>query len=68
MPLFAHHVEINLFDLVVIEPETMPEHALLAAVTAVVVGLVVYGIRGVVRDTRAWLASRRTNSSAAAAT
>jgi Flp pilus assembly pilin Flp len=68
MPLLAHHVEINLFDLVVIEPETMPEHALLAAVTAVVVALVVYGIRGLVRDTRAWIASRRTGSSAAAAT
>jgi hypothetical protein len=45
LPLFAHHVEINLFDLIVIEPETMPEHAVLAAVSAVVVGLVVYGLR-----------------------
>jgi hypothetical protein len=59
MPLFAHHVEINLFDLIVIEPETMPEHAVLAAVSAVVIGLVVYGIRVVVRDARSWLGQRR---------
>jgi hypothetical protein len=59
MPLFAHHVEINLFDLIVIEPETMPEHAVLAAVSAVVIGLVVYGIRAVVRDARSWLGRRR---------
>jgi hypothetical protein len=59
MPLFAHHVEINLFDLIVIEPETMPEHAVLAAVSAVVIGLVVYGIRAAVRDARAWLGRRR---------
>jgi len=59
MHLFAHHVEINLFDLVVIEPETMPEHAVLAAVSAIVVGLVVYGIRAVVRDAKAWFGRRR---------
>ncbi len=45
LPLFAHHVEINLFDLIVIEPETMPEHAVLAAISALVIGLVVYGLR-----------------------
>ena len=59
MPLFAHHVEINLFDLIVIEPETMPEHAVLAAVSAAVIGLVVYGIQAAVRDARAWLSRRR---------
>lgn len=58
-PLLAHHVEINLFDIIVIEPETMPEHAVLAAVTAVVVGLVVYGIRAAVRDLRGWFVARR---------
>jgi hypothetical protein len=58
-PLFAHHVEINLFDLVVIEPETMPEHVVLAAVSAVIVGFIVYGIRAAVRDLRTWLAGRR---------
>jgi hypothetical protein len=58
-PLFAHHVEINLFDILVIEPETMPEHAVLAAVTAVIVGFIVYGIRAAVRDLRTWRASRR---------
>jgi hypothetical protein len=65
MPLFAHHVEINLFDLVVIEPETMPEHAVLAAVTAVVVGFIVYGVRAAVRDAKAWLARRRDLAAAA---
>lgn len=59
MPLFAHHVEINLFDLIVIEPETMPEHAVLAAFSVVVIGLVGYGIRAAVRDARAWLGRRR---------
>jgi hypothetical protein len=58
-PLFAHHVEINLFDIVVIEPETMPEHAVLAAVAAVVVCFIVYGIRAAVRDLRSWRTSRR---------
>jgi hypothetical protein len=58
-PLFAHHVEINLFDILVIEPETMPEHAVLAAVTAVVVGFLVYGIRAAVRDARSWLGRLR---------
>lgn len=58
-PLFAHHVEINLFDIVVIEPETMPEHAVLAAVTAVVVCFIVYGIRAAIRDLRTWRTSRR---------
>jgi len=59
MLLFAHHVEINLFDLVVIEPKTMPEHAVLAAVMAVAVGFVVYGIRAAVRDLRTWRIHRR---------
>lgn len=59
MPLFAHHVEINLFDLIVIEPKTMPEHAVLAAFSAVAIGLVVYGIRAAIRDARAWLGQRR---------
>ena len=58
-PLFAHHVEINLFDILVIEPETMPEHAVLAAVTAVIVGFIVYGVRAAVRDLRTWLSGRR---------
>ena len=58
-PLLAHHVEINLFDLIVIEPETMPEHAVLAAVSAVVIGFIVYGIRAAVSDLRTWLAGRR---------
>lgn len=51
MPLVAHHVEINLFDLIVIEPETMPEHAVLAAVSAVLVVLICYGARAAIRDT-----------------
>jgi hypothetical protein len=59
MPLLAHHVEINLFDVIVIEPETMPEHAVLAAVSAVAIGLLVYGIRAAVRDAKAWLGRRR---------
>lgn len=58
-PLLAHHVEINLFDILVIEPETMPEHAVLSAVSAVVIGFIVYGIRAAVRDLRTWLAGRR---------
>jgi hypothetical protein len=58
-PLFAHHVEINLFDIVVIEPETMPEHAAMAVVAAVVVCFIVYGIRAAVRDLRSWRTSRR---------
>jgi len=58
-PLLAHHVEINLFDILVIEPETMPEHAVLAAVSAVVIGFIVYGIRAAVCDLRTWLAGRR---------
>jgi len=58
-PLFAHHVEINLFDILVIEPETMPEHVVLAAVTAVIVGFIVYGVRAAVRDLRTWLSGRR---------
>jgi Flp pilus assembly pilin Flp len=37
----------------------MPEHAVLAAVSAVVVGLVVYGLRAAVRDARTWLGRRR---------
>jgi len=52
-------VELNLFDLIVIEPTTMPEHAVLAAFSVVVIGLVVYGIRALVRDARAWLGQRR---------
>jgi hypothetical protein len=59
MPLVAHHVEINLFDLIVIEPETMPEHAVLAAVSAVLVALVCYGARAAIRDIRLWLERRR---------
>jgi hypothetical protein len=59
MQLFAHHVEINLFDLVVIESETMPEHVVLIATTAVVVAFIAYGIRAAVRDARAWLGRRR---------
>ena len=59
MLLFAHHVEINLFELVVIEPKTMPEHAVLAAVMAVAVGFVVYGIRAAVRDLRSCRTHRR---------
>ncbi|MBL6830052.1 MAG: hypothetical protein ISQ70_01400 [Pirellulales bacterium] len=51
-PILAHHVEINLFDVVVIEPETMPEHAALAAATAVVVALLAYGLRAAIRDSR----------------
>jgi hypothetical protein len=62
--LFAHHVEINLFDLVVIEPETMPEHAVLAAATAVLVGFFVYGMRCAVRDLRSWVGSRRSPAAA----
>lgn len=58
-PLFAHHVEINLFDLIVIEPETMPEHVAMAVVAAVVVCFIVYGIRAAARDLRTWLAGRR---------
>ena len=58
-PLLAHHVEINLLDILVIEPESMPEHAVLAAVSAVVIGFTVYGIRAAVRDLRTWLAGRR---------
>ena len=37
----------------------MPEHAVLAAVSAVVIGFIVYGIRAAVRDLRTWLAGRR---------
>lgn len=59
MPLIAHHVEINLFNWIVIQPETMPQHALLAAASAIVIGLAVYGIRAAVRDARAWLGRRR---------
>jgi hypothetical protein len=59
MPLLAHHVEIKLFDVIVIEPETMPEHAVLVAVSAVIIGLVVYGIRAAARDAKAWLSRRR---------
>lgn len=58
-PLFAHHVEINLFDILVIKPETMPDHVVLAAVTAVIVGFIVYGVRAAVRDLRTWLSGRR---------
>jgi membrane protein required for beta-lactamase induction len=64
MPLVAHHVEINLFDLIVIEPETMPEHAVLAAVSAVLIALVCYGARAVIRDVRAWLERRRDTAAA----
>lgn len=59
MPLFAHHVEINFFDLIVIEPTTMPQHAILAAVVAVTAGFFVYGIRAAVRDIRSWQKHRR---------
>ncbi|MFM8538636.1 MAG: hypothetical protein ACKOES_11290 [Planctomycetaceae bacterium] len=64
MPLVAHHVEINLFDLIVIEPETMPEHAVLAAVSAVLVALVCYGARAAIRDMRSWLERRRDTAAA----
>ena len=62
--LFAHHVEINLFDLVVIEPETMPEHAVLSGVTSVLVGFFVYGMRCAIRDLRSWIGSRRSPAAA----
>jgi hypothetical protein len=64
MPLLAHHVEINLFDLVVIEPESMPEHAVFIAVTAIVVGFVAYGVRAATRDALAWLVRRRDTATA----
>jgi hypothetical protein len=64
MPLVAHHVEINLFDLIVIEPETMPEHVVLAAVSAVLVALVCYGARAATRDMRSWLERRRDTAAA----
>jgi len=64
MPLVAHHVEINLFDLIVIEPETMPEHAVLAAVSAVLVVLIYYGARAAIRDIRSWLERRRHTAAA----
>ena len=35
------------------------EHAVLAAVSAVVIGFIVYGIRAAVCDLRTWLAGRR---------
>jgi hypothetical protein len=64
MPIVAHHVEINLFDIIVIEPETMPEHALLAAICAVLVALVCYGARSAIRDTRSWFGRRRDAAAA----
>lgn len=59
MLLMAHHVVLNLFDLVVIEPETMPEHAVLAIVSAVLLALVCYGTRAAIRDMRSWLSRQR---------
>lgn len=61
--LFAHHIEINLFGLV-IEPETMPEHAVLAAASAVLVGFLVYCVRCALRDLRSWIGSRRNPAGA----
>jgi hypothetical protein len=42
----------------------MPEHAVLAAATAVLVGFFVYGMRCAVRDLRSWVGSRRSPAAA----
>lgn len=55
MTPFAHHIEVELFDIVRICPETPMEHAAAFAVTAALLGLVVYGTYAAIRDFRGWL-------------
>lgn len=60
LPL-AHHVEINFFDVVVIEPETMPEHAALALAAIVILGFIVYGMWAAARDMKSWRNQQRSS-------
>ncbi|MCI0459094.1 MAG: hypothetical protein L0Z62_19225 [Gemmataceae bacterium] len=55
MTLFAHHIEVELFDLIHICPETPMEHAIAFTVGGVLLALLVYGAYAAVRDVRRWL-------------
>jgi hypothetical protein len=68
MVVFGHHTE-GVFQVELMGrefPSGMTEHALAFAATAAVLALVAYGAFAVLRDTRRWLARRRTHLTSAA--
>ena len=56
MPLYAHHVAVELFGRE-FSPETPMEHVLAFGITGIVLALVGYGAYAAIRDFRRWLRS-----------
>jgi hypothetical protein len=53
MPLLGHHVAVEILGRE-FSPETPLEHAVMFGLTAVVLGLLIYGAYAAVRDFRRW--------------
>jgi len=63
MAILAHHVEIQLFEVLHIAPETTLQHICFFAVTLPILAILGYGAWSLKRDLTAFLKSRRDTSS-----
>ncbi len=63
MAILAHHIEIELFEVLHIAPETTLEHVCFFAVTLPVLAVLGYGAWSLKRDLTAWWKGRRAADS-----
>jgi hypothetical protein len=59
MALLAHHIEVELFDLIHIHPETPLDHAVAFGVSGLLLLLIIYGAYAMVRDLGRWQVARK---------